>query len=61
MADKILRTEEEHGNAIVNLKSGKKIPVKIMTLYTHYESGRKDCNIIVEDALPISGEQNKLQ
>lgn len=43
--DKVIAVNVENGKMIVNLKSGKKIEVDAQTIYTEYESGRKDCKI----------------
>lgn len=51
MADKIVKTTEERGVMTVTLKTGQKIPVKAKTVYTHWESGRKDCAITIEEPL----------
>jgi hypothetical protein len=53
MEDKVKNTTEEHGVMTVTLKNGQKIPVKAKTVYTHWESGRKDCAIIIEE--PLNG------
>jgi hypothetical protein len=51
MEDKIFNVTEEHGVLTVTLKDGTKIPVKAKTVYTHWESGRKDCAITIEEPL----------
>lgn len=52
MEDKITHTTEEFGAMTMTVKdetTGEsiKMPVDTKTIYTHYESGRKDCNVIV--------------
>lgn len=59
MEDKIVEIKEEMGTAIINLKSGQKIPVETKTTYTIYQSGRQDCNVHI--IKPISaGSQTDL-
>jgi hypothetical protein len=36
------------------LKNGTRIPVKATTINTYWESGRKDCRIIIEEPLNSS-------
>ena len=61
MEDKIIKVEEELAEATINLKTGEKVPVRTKTIYTHYESGKKDCKIIMEKPISLSGEVNKLE
>ncbi len=49
--DKVVKVTEELGQANLILKDGKHIPVATKTIYTHYESGRKDCTVMVERPL----------
>lgn len=56
MEDKIIRIEEETGLTTVELTNGKKVPCQSKTIYTHYESGRKDCTVVI-DPKPL--EENK--
>ena len=53
MEDKIIKIEEELGVMQLNLTDGRKIPVNAKTIYTYYESGRKDCTIQVEKPLEL--------
>jgi len=53
MEDKIMNITKEEGTVVAILKNGDKIPVKAITTYTHWESGRKDCNINIIE--PING------
>jgi hypothetical protein len=51
MEDKITCKTEEEGIMYLNLRSGEKIPVKTITRYTNWESGRQDCNIEITEVL----------
>lgn len=59
MNDKIINTTEEHNNMSVNLKDCTKKTVKAKTVYTHWESGRKDCTIQILDPLNSVSKNNK--
>ena len=56
MKDTIVKITEEYGNMFITLKDGKKIPVKAITKYTYWKSGRKDCSINIEEPLTTSSE-----
>lgn len=47
MEDKIINETEETGTGEIKEKDGKLIKVKTKTIYTNYESGRKDCAVHV--------------
>jgi len=57
MEDKIIKTEEENNIIHLNLKNGNRVPIKAKTIYTHYESGRKDCTIQLQEPIDINGTQ----
>lgn len=60
MEDKIIKVEKELGQANIKLITGEIIPAKTLTIYTYYESGRKDCNVEIERPINISGLPEKL-
>lgn len=57
--DKVINVSEEIGEGFINTKSGKRIPVKTKTIYTTYESGRKDCNVEIEKPLNLFGDSKQ--
>lgn len=63
MEDKITHTSKEFSKMPVDLKDPvtqevvKTILVDAETTYTHYESGRKDCAIVLQKPLDMGGEQ----
>lgn len=63
MEDKIINTTEEISKMDVDLTHPitkqviKTIKVDAKTTYTHYESGRKDCAIVLIKPLGIGGTQ----
>lgn len=54
MDDKITHVSTESGKMKVTMKNGEQCDVLAKTIYTHYQSGRKDCHIQIEDV--INGE-----
>lgn len=58
--DKIIKTEQEIGQAHIVLLNGDRLPVKTLTTHTYYESGRKDCKVEIEKPLGVSGLPEKL-
>lgn len=60
MEDKIIKVEEEIGIMHLDLTNGQRIPVNAKTIYTYYESGRKDCTIQVEKPLDLGTKIEKL-
>ena len=58
--DKIIKTEEELGEAIVHLKNGKSIKVKTNTINTYWESGRKDCTVQMLESLGSGSSVEKI-
>jgi hypothetical protein len=56
MPDNITETTEEHGEMEVKIKDGRTVKVKATTKYTHWQSGRKDCAITIEE--PINSVSN---
>ena len=59
MEDKIINTSEEFGEMTVTLKNGKAEKIKAKTVYTHWESGRKDCAITLIEPISATGKQEK--
>lgn len=55
--DPIINVTVEEGMVTLNMKNGDRIPAKAKTTYTHYKSGRKDCNVEIEKPLSLGGEQ----
>lgn len=60
MEDKVIKTEEELSVMHVNLKTGEKVPVNAKTIYTYYESGRKDCKIELEKPIDLNNKLGKI-
>lgn len=56
MDDKILSVTNEVGNMTIVLKDGKRIPVKAKTSYVTWTSGRKDCNVSIEEPIDSSSQ-----
>jgi len=48
MKDEVSHLTEEIGVMHVVLKDGSRVPVKAKTVYTHWTSGRKDCDVQIE-------------
>lgn len=46
--DKVTHTTEEIGKAKVQTPTGEVVVVNSKTTYVHYESGRKDCHVLLE-------------
>ena len=51
--DKIIKVEEIPHTVNLNLKSGKKVETKAITKNTYYESGRKDCEVLIQKPLGL--------
>ena len=58
--DKVLNVVVTDSQMHVVLKDGTRCPVKAKTTETFYESGRKDCHIVLEKPLALMGEQKEL-
>ena len=62
MEDKIIKITEDQGEMTVTLKNGIKSKVLAKTIDTYWESGRKDCKIIILHPIDLSTqlvEKNK--
>lgn len=57
MEEKVIDIKEEFGTMIVtDPKTGTQYPVNAKTVYTSYDSGRKDCAITLEKPIGMGGE-----
>ena len=59
MEDKVIRTEEELSIMHLNMVDGQRVPIHAKTIYTHYESGRKDCTIQLEHPIDLNAKAEK--
>lgn len=57
--DKVIKTEEELGTVQLNLKNGKSIKVPAKTIYTIWESGRKDCTVQIQKPIDVFGDNKQ--
>ena len=60
MEDKIIKTTEEMGHMTVNFKNGEVQKVLAKTVYTHWESGRKDCAIHILGPVDTSAKEQQV-
>lgn len=60
MLDKIVKIEKEQSQVIITLPNGDKLPTDAITTYTHYESGRKDCDVSVIKPVGMGGDSVQL-
>jgi hypothetical protein len=58
--DKVVNVVVTDSQMAVILKDGTRCPVKAKTTETFYESGRKDCHIVLEKPLALLGEQKPI-
>lgn len=58
--DKIIDIKEEMGEVTLNMKSGNKIKTLAKTIYTLYESGRKDCKLEIQKPIDLFGKQEQI-
>ena len=57
--DKVIKVEEEFEEVTLNLKSGKKVNTQAKTIYTYFESGRKDCRVEILKPLDLFGDSKQ--
>lgn len=53
--DKVTNIKEEIGEVTITLRNGTKIVTPAKTIYTEYESGRKDCTVQIQRPFELGG------
>lgn len=53
--DKVVNIKEEIGEVTITLKDGRKFITPAKTIYTEYESGRKDCTVQIQKPMDLGG------
>jgi hypothetical protein len=58
--DKVIKIETIQKNMCITLGDGTKLPTKGKVINTYYQSGRKDCKVVIDRPLALSGK-SKIQ